>query len=558
MSLPAILATYQAGRLEEAEGAISAYLERQPDDDQAQQLGALIAQKRGDLAMAYTRIQAALTKSGNMHEKLNTRGNILKALRADIEAQASFEAALDASPDYDVARTNLAALLLQTGQPDRAAGEFAKLGTVDRNRDLIARGHVQSLIDANRPLEALEDLKTVSLSDAQATVLKARAYFHLGRFEDVVALCTDVIDDGEHGAESLKLSLQTLAMTGEWDSKATPLIEDVCARYPGSDRLHAQALTALQRVGDLELADAIYARAPKGPAVLSARAVRMVAEGDYAEAERLASAALSRQRAYPTAMYQLCFASLGLGKYDQAQAVADIALKSDPHEQFYWAIKATAGRAKGQDYRYYFDYDRFVRPYEIEAPQGWSSVEAFNADLKAELDALHGFTAEPIDQTLRLGTQTSPNLVHVDSPAIRGFFEAVSPAIADYVARIGRDPSHAFLRRNTGSFRIRSGWSVKLRGGGHHINHIHPDGWISSAYYVDVPDGEGKQGWIKFGEPPAPLNAALGQGPELEVQPKPGRLVLFPSYLWHGTYPIVGEATRMTLPIDILPAAPAP
>jgi hypothetical protein len=37
------------------------------------------------------------------------------------------------------------------------------------------------------------------------------------------------------------------------------------------------------------------------------------------------------------------------------------------------------------------------------------------------------------------------------------------------------------------------------------------------------------------------------------VQPRPGRLVLFPSYMWHGTMPIEGEAPRMTIAFDMVP-----
>ena len=79
-------------------------------------------------------------------------------------------------------------------------------------------------------------------------------------------------------------------------------------------------------------------------------------------------------------------------------------------------------------------------------------------------------------------------------------------------------------------------------------------GWLSSAYYVDLPkvvsDGEDRQGWIKFGEP----NLDVGQTAEHFEQPKPGRLVLFPSYMWHGTVPFTGPDTRLTLPFDIVPA----
>ena len=42
--------------------------------------------------------------------------------------------------------------------------------------------------------------------------------------------------------------------------------------------------------------------------------------------------------------------------------------------------------------------------------------------------------------------------------------------------------------------------------------------------------------------------------PELYVQPKPGRLVLFPSYMWHGTVPFASSQQRLTVAFDAVPA----
>jgi Putative 2OG-Fe(II) oxygenase len=38
------------------------------------------------------------------------------------------------------------------------------------------------------------------------------------------------------------------------------------------------------------------------------------------------------------------------------------------------------------------------------------------------------------------------------------------------------------------------------------------------------------------------------------VQPAPGRLVLFPSYMWHGTIPFHDAQPRTTIAFDVVPA----
>ena len=91
---------------------------------------------------------------------------------------------------------------------------------------------------------------------------------------------------------------------------------------------------------------------------------------------------------------------------------------------------------------------------------------------------------------------------------------------------------------------------MRLTDAGFHVNHVHPAGWLSSALYIALPEAvaEGEQGWLKLGEPQAELG--LGLAPFRTIEPKAGRLVLFPSTMWHGTIPFAaGE--RMTVAFDV-------
>jgi hypothetical protein len=60
---------------------------------------------------------------------------------------------------------------------------------------------------------------------------------------------------------------------------------------------------------------------------------------------------------------------------------------------------------------------------------------------------------------------------------------------------------------------------------------------------------QSQEGWIKFGEPRWPIP---GCSIERVIQPKEGRLVLFPSYMWHGTIPFA-SGERLTAPFDVVP-----
>ena len=143
----------------------------------------------------------------------------------------------------------------------------------------------------------------------------------------------------------------------------------------------------------------------------------------------------------------------------------------------------------------------------------------------------------------------------IDDPVIKAFYRALDDPIRRYMSAVGSANDHPLTARNTGNYKIMGGWSVKLRGGGKHVNHVHPEGWISSAYYVSVPEetktDADKAGWIKFAEPPFETHPATP--PEKWIRPEAGTLVLFPSYLWHGTEPIHDGSVRVTAPFDAIP-----
>ena len=66
-----------------------------------------------------------------------------------------------------------------------------------------------------------------------------------------------------------------------------------------------------------------------------------------------------------------------------------------------------------------------------------------------------------------------------------------------------------------------------------------------------VQDQGDHAGWLRFGAPPIPTRPSLSA--EHFVRPEPGLLVLFPSYLWHGTVPFGGDQVRTTIAFDLVP-----
>jgi uncharacterized protein (TIGR02466 family) len=201
------------------------------------------------------------------------------------------------------------------------------------------------------------------------------------------------------------------------------------------------------------------------------------------------------------------------------------------------------------------DYSDLVRTYRIPVPAGYTDLDTFNQDLRVTLDELHTGESHPADQTLRGGTQTHGDLFARRRPAIARVRESIEQCVRAYIADMGDDSHHPLLSRKCDDFRFAASWSCRLQREGFHTNHVHPKGWISSCYYVSLPDvvknGTDQQGWIKFGE----SSLRLGERERIArtVQPAEGLLVLFPSYMFHGTVPFDSQQMRTTIAFDVVP-----
>jgi hypothetical protein len=254
-------------------------------------------------------------------------------------------------------------------------------------------------------------------------------------------------------------------------------------------------------------------------------------------------------------LMQLASIHMALGQSSQALAIAQQGLAAEPLSQGLLCCAATAGRLTGDRAAAALcDYDRMVQAYEIERPEGWPTLQAYLADLVKALRATHTYRRPPSDQSLQGGSQTTYLLTGSPDPVIQSFFKAVDGPIRAHMADLGAgdDP---LRRRNTGAYRFKGAWSVLLPPGGYHHDHFHSEGWLSSAFYVETPeaalDRVTKEGWLRLGQPPFPTDPPLAAA--RHVRPAPGKLVLFPSYMWHGTEPFTTDESRMTIAFDVVP-----
>lgn len=485
---------------------------------------ALLAHETGQLDLAETEYRRALKRKPDFPQASSGLGRVLIDLERWPEAIRLHEKLLAAAPDNIYIRFGLATALLGDGQAEKAEALF------------------DALIEAGN-------------RQPQIFFMRGRARLELAQVDAAVA---DLRQAHEQNPDVLSLKALGSALWMLGDKDGFDALLGQAALLPA---LRVSAAEMLRQSGapDKALA-ALGSVEDPGSMLPDARAIAVSAHIDLEEPDKAEAVALACLAIDPddgAVIRNLVTALLTQGKAGDALPWIEKMRKADPDNQHWIAYEASALRLLGSErYAKLVDLERFVRPYHLPVPDGFESLEAFNEAFLAVLEHWHRFKTHPLDQSLRDGSQTPRNLTTIDDPVIKAFYRALDAPIRQYMADVGKGSDHPLTARNTGKYRIAGSWSVRLHGGGRHVNHVHTEGWISSSYYVSVPEetrsGSGKAGCIKFAEPP--FATVPPSPPEKWIRPEAGMLVLFPSFLWHGTEAIHDGSVRVTAPFDVVPA----
>ena len=232
-----------------------------------------------------------------------------------------------------------------------------------------------------------------------------------------------------------------------------------------------------------------------------------------------------------------------------ALTLLDLVLNDNPWDISAWALRGIAWRlADDERSEWLHEQAGLVQLRPLAGRDGLID------DAIAELRNLHEGSAMPLGQSLRGGTQTRGILFHRIDPLLAELQSAILATLKEYRAELpDLDDSHPLLRHREIPWELAGSWSVRLTGGGdYHTSHIHPQGIISSALYLVVPQGahgDDQQGWLEVGRPPPDLGLDLP--PIRAIEPQSGHLALFPSTLYHGTTAF-GADERMTVAFDVV------
>lgn len=454
------------------------------------------------------------------------------------------------------------AALAALGRQDEAVGFYRRRAEALPDDPVAAHALAMALAAASKHTDA-ERAASDALANGHRTAAvyftHASSLIALGKLESAELALRDClrleprhIDAHDHLARLIWMR------TGD-SAQTTAVLDQALQKFHADEALLAAKAAILQGTGDARgayLCLATAAAHPQATPSLLVRAGLAALEFDPTAALALAERALLRSPSANAPRNLLTAALLGTGDAQNALRHCEALLANAPDDQYLIALQTTAWRMLGDErYEAFCDYADLVRPQTLQAPSKWPDLPHFLADLKRSLERLHDPHGHPLlFQSLRHGTETTGDLTCHPDPVIQALFQAFDAPIRDYLSHIGGG-SDPLRRRNRGTYRFNGGWSVRLRSAGYHTHHVHPRGWISSAFYVDLPDDMASastmDGCLAFGQPGIPTTPPLHA--QHAVRPEAGRLVLFPSYFWHGTVPFHSEQTRLTVAFDVVP-----
>jgi tetratricopeptide (TPR) repeat protein len=227
------------------------------------------------------------------------------------------------------------------------------------------------------------------------------------------------------------------------------------------------------------------------------------------------------------------------------------------------ALKALAlhelGDAEGA--RLLLDFDRFVQIVDFAAPPpGYESLAAFNAALTAHVEAHPTLHVPPKDHPTYHNDAleiTGELLVEPKGP-MAAFETMMKSTVARYLESVPRHPPHPFLEHFPKKWALAS-WATRLKGQGNLDPHIHFSGCLGGVYYPLLPEivarhDLGGAGWFELGRPPAQFGCTT-EPLVRRIQPREGRLLLFPGYFFHSTIPFTSQERRISVAFDVVPRA---
>jgi tetratricopeptide (TPR) repeat protein len=538
----------QAGDIAGARALLADAMRAYPTEPMLANAAGDLAIKVGDIELA-ERHFAAARKHGpaNIEYALN-HAIALQKLGRPVDAVAALttiEASGRGLPKYCGVR---ASCHRDAGQLEEAARWFDAAVAANPQYALALHGRARVALERGErsALAHIDAALAVKPGEADLWLARAQALDVVGETVSAREIAEQLVEQAPHWLEGLRFLAQLRHAAGEanWASHYAAAAQSL-PQLPQIPLDHIALLAGLDlAVEATEVAARARSSFPGVEQFALLEAVNAGFAGDDARAEQIfASLAMAGADRWT----QEARHRIRQGDTDRALAAVDKALVERPWDIAAWAMRGLAWRLASDDRATWLhEQDGLVALMPLV------DAEAVLGPAVERLHELHDHSPMPLGQSLRGGTQTRGNLFDRTEPELARLQQAILQTVDTYRAQLPpQDDAHPLLRHRDAPLHILGSWSVRLHGGGdHHTAHIHPQGILSSACYLILPQGRAPgDGALEIGRPAPDLRLSLG--PLRVIEPQVGHLALFPSTLYHGTTPF-GAGQRMTVAFDVI------
>lgn len=426
--------------------------------------------------------------------------------------------ALAVEPGFALAHNNLGNALKELKQFEKAADHYRKALEIEPNFPLVHSNLGGTLRELGRLDEAVGHYRKALDLEPEF----AEAHYNLG----------NVLKGLERLDEAIEHYRKALAIK------------------PKIAEAHYNLGNALRELGQLDDAMAHYRNA-------------LAIKPNFALAHNNLGTALQESGRFEDAFRSFDLAALdssrgnsleclyALHRYEEFYRRLDKLIEQDTNDIRAAAISAFASQQLGRADPYPFCKNPmdFVRVYEIL--DGADDAVGFLRPLADELKS-RAANWEPHGKTTKKGFQTPANLFIDPIGLLADLDRLIKEKIESYCTEFSSENCD-FIKLFPKKLSL-SGWLVRLLKGGHQMEHMHPSGWLSGVFYLQVPKlSNREEGAIEFGLWGYNYPILNESYPRKRYYPKNGRLVLFPSSLFHRTIPFDSNEERISIAFDLIP-----
>ena len=378
------------------------------------------------------------------------------------EAQSTLEIALQHRPDLTELRLERAIVLAQRGRADEALVELTALAREFPESPQLLVHWCRALQFADRADEAEAHVEAALRRwpiDVPLHVLLAELRWNRGADEEATRALESAID-AHPGEPQLRLVAADLLRNAGNPQRALTLLEGGLRAVPES----APFLTSIG-----VLLDALDR---SNEALPFLRAALTRAPNSLVGAAQSDSDTVARRRSRRGACFMRCAHDARAGRSATDRVSRDCAATARSRR----ISPALRLRAPG------------ARLPAASAGRPPERYRAFQCRIRAGIagDAPGGAAATRAESARRNADRAQSARGQCAGRAVLRDDRRADPGLHREAAR-ERSIIPTDRRASTG-YRVSGSWSVQLQPGGYHIDHVHPRGWLSSAYYVELPE----------------------------------------------------------------------